>query len=107
MNENVRNLIASAALAALGIAFLTNLGHASPLSDCYDRVIEACNKKPDHAVNACVTSGLDQCDGQYTSKGGSSSSEISKLRESALQKLKAPSKSSKAIYIPYEGIKGE
>ena len=95
MNENVRNLIASAALAALGIAFLTTLGHASPLSDCYDRVIEACNKKPDHAVNACVTSGLDQCDGQYTS---------ATAPDAATAK---PSKSSKAIYVPYEGIKGE
>jgi hypothetical protein len=88
MNQTTRTLVASAALAALGIVILTNLSHASKLSDCYDRVIAACNKKPDHAVNACVTSGLDQCDGQFTSGGGSSQSEISKLRANALKAVK-------------------
>lgn len=88
MKNTARTTIAAAVLAALGIVLLTNLSHASKLSDCYDRVIAACNKKPDQAVNACVTSGLDQCDGQFTSKGGSSESEIAKLRASAAKKLK-------------------
>jgi len=87
MTQTTRSLIASAALAALGIAVLTNISHASKLSDCYDRVIAACNKKPDHAVNACVNSGLDQCDGQFTT-GGGSSAEIARLRASAAKKLK-------------------
>jgi hypothetical protein len=88
MKNTARSAIAAAAFAAIGMAFLTNLAHTTPLSDCYDNVIKACNKLPDHAVNSCVNNGLDQCDGQFTSKGGSSSAEISKLRASAAKKLK-------------------
>lgn len=107
MNQTARSLIASAALAALGIAFLTNLGHATPLSNCYDRVIAACNKLPDHAVNACVNNGLDQCDGQFASNSGNSSAAIAKLRASAMKKLRAPAKRSDAGHFRIGDIKGQ
>ena len=94
MYTTIRATIAAAAFAALNMAVLTSLGHAqggqTGLSKCYDSVISACNKKgSDAAINACVNSGLDQCDGQFKASGGSSASEIAKLRASAMSKLKS------------------
>lgn len=94
MNTNIRAAIAAVAFAGLSMAVLTSLGHAqggqTGLSKCYDSVISSCNKKgSDAAINACVNSGLDQCDGQFKASGGSSASETAKLRANAMSKVKA------------------
>lgn len=48
------------ALAIAGTVSLTGTANASPLSDCYDLVIDACNKG-NHSV-PCASNGMDQCD---------------------------------------------
>jgi len=48
------------ALAIFGAVSLTGTANASPLSDCYDLVIDSCNKGS-HPV-PCASNGMDQCD---------------------------------------------
>lgn len=71
MTRFIHATFASAALAGLGIAILASTAQAAvgqtALGKCYDIVVAACNKKPDHAVNPCVNNGLDQCDEEHAS----------------------------------------
>ncbi|MGJ8531526.1 MAG: hypothetical protein ACSHYC_05035 [Alphaproteobacteria bacterium] len=52
------------ALAIIGSVSLTSAANASPLSDCYDLVIDSCNKGS-HPV-PCASNGMDQCDEVHT-----------------------------------------
>jgi hypothetical protein len=87
---NIISRIAIAALVAapafLSAAMPSQATGASAVAKCYDRVIAACNKKSsDAAVNACVKSGLDQCDTLASSSGSSnnqSTGNVSGLRTS-------------------------
>lgn len=70
MTNFIRAAVASAALAGLGLATFATAAQAaagqSALGNCYEAVVNACNKKPDHAVNPCINSGLDQCDAEHS-----------------------------------------
>lgn len=70
----MKTFLVLAAVAGSLAAPFAGPAHAAMNSraQCYDAVIAACNKKPDHAVNACVKNGLDQCDGQFKANTGSS-----------------------------------
>lgn len=83
----VNRLAIAALVAAPAFLSATSPSHAtgaSAVARCYDRVIAACNKKSsDAAVNACVKSGLDQCDTLASSSGSSnnqSTGNVSGLR---------------------------
>lgn len=52
------------ALAIVGTVGLTGAANASPLSDCYDLVIDSCNQG-NHPV-PCAENGMDQCDEEYS-----------------------------------------
>jgi hypothetical protein len=85
---NIFSRFAIAALVAapafLSATMPSHATGASAVAKCYDRVIAACNKKSsDAAVNACVKSGLDQCDTLASSSGSSenqSTGNVSGLR---------------------------
>ncbi len=70
MTNFIRSAVASAALASLGIAIFATTAQAAvgqaALGNCYEAVVNACNTKPDHAVNPCINSGLDQCDAEHS-----------------------------------------
>lgn len=52
------------ALAIIGTVGFTGAANASPLSDCYDLVIDSCNQG-NHPV-PCAENGMDQCDEIHT-----------------------------------------
>jgi hypothetical protein len=88
MKESFAYAITTAVLAAVLLASAAPAqASASALAKCYDRVIAACNKKPDHAVNPCVNSGLDQCDAQHNAQIQLPQTEISKLRANATRRI--------------------
>lgn len=86
MNVIPRLAIAAlvAAPAFLSATMPSHATGATAVARCYDRVIAACNKKSsDAAVNACIESGLDQCDTLKSSSGSSnnqSTGSVSGLR---------------------------
>ena len=92
MKNFIRAAVASAALAGLGIGIFATTAQAavgqSALVKCYDSVIAACNTKPDHAVNPCVESGLDQCDAQHSASIQLPGAQIDALRASALRNVR-------------------
>lgn len=92
MTKFIRAAVASAALAGFGIGILATsapaAASASALAKCYDAVVAACNKKPDHAVNPCVNSGLDQCDAEHSAAIQLPGSQIDALRSTAMRKLR-------------------
>jgi hypothetical protein len=92
MTKFNRAIIASAALAGLGMAIFASTAQAAvgqtALGKCYDSVVAACNKKPDHAVNPCVNSGLDQCDEEHAESIQLPGTTIGKLRANALRSVR-------------------
>jgi len=90
MKNFIRSSIAAAVLAGFGLTMFANASHAAlgqtALGKCYDRVIAACNKKPDHAVLPCANSGLDQCDEEHSASISLPAADIDALRSSALRR---------------------
>jgi hypothetical protein len=88
MKESLAYAITTAVLASVLLASAAQAqGGQTALSRCYDRVVAACNKKSDQAVNACVNSGLDQCDAQHKAQIQLPQTEISKLRANATRRI--------------------
>ena len=91
MTKFIRATIASAVLAGLGMAVFNSAAEAAvqtALSKCYDSVVAACNTKPDHAVNPCINSGLDQCDAEHSAAIQLPGTVIEALRASALRSMR-------------------
>jgi hypothetical protein len=88
MNQPIRNAIITAVFASVlaATAAQAQLGQTA-LSRCYDRVVAACNKKSDAAVNPCANSGLDQCDAEHKAQIQLPQTEISKLRANAMRRI--------------------
>jgi len=64
-DTKMKTLMATIFIAMVGF---TTAAHASPLSDCYDLVIDSCNQG-NHPV-PCANSGFDECDKVYKSTVG-------------------------------------